>query len=101
MHDNRSISDILAGRQELFLSSVACYHDLTIFGVMIRCHGSYYKEQWMVVVAEEDLINHGRQHQGMDRPVDVVIAACISDDRGRWAVIAADASVGVSPYALA
>ena len=34
---------------------------------------SYYKEQWMVVVAEEDLVNMAGQHQGMDRPVDVVI----------------------------
>ena len=28
--------------------------------VMIRCRSSYYKEQWMVVVAEKDLVNHGR-----------------------------------------
>ena len=42
--------------------------------VMIRCRRSYYKEQWMVVVAQEYLINHEGQYQGTDRPVDVVIA---------------------------
>ena len=48
----------------------------------------------MVVVAEE------RQHQGMDRPADVVLLR-IADDSGRWAVIAADASVGVLQRRLA
>ena len=37
--------------------------------------GANYKEQRMVVVAEEDIVNHEGQHQKMDRPVDVVIAA--------------------------
>ena len=43
--------------------------------VMIRCQRYYYKEQRMVVVTEEDLVNLGRRHRGMDRPVDVVVAA--------------------------
>ena len=29
---------------------------------------------WMVGLAEKDHVNHGRALQGMDRPVDVVIA---------------------------
>ena len=29
----------------------------------------------MLVVAEEDLVNHEKKHQGMNRPVDVVTAA--------------------------
>ena len=42
---------------------------------MIRCRRSYSKEHWMVVVAEEDLVNHEEPRKGMDRPVIVVIAA--------------------------
>ena len=51
-------------------SSIASYHGSAMSAVMIRCRSSYYKEQSTVVVAEEDLV----EHQGMDRPVDVVIA---------------------------
>ena len=45
-------------RQELLLSNVASYHGLVMSAV--RCRRSYYKEQWMVVVTEEDLVDHGR-----------------------------------------
>ena len=42
------------------LSSVASYHGLAMSVVIIRCRTSYYNEEWMVVVAEEYLVNHGR-----------------------------------------
>ena len=55
----------------------------------------------MVVVAEEDHVNHGGKHPGIDRPVIVVVDA----HRKRQTsvgTIAADASVGVYlSYALA
>ena len=66
---------IHTGRQELLLSSVASYHGSAVSLMMVRCQRSYYEEQWMVGVAEEDLAIMEGQHQGMDRPVDVVIAA--------------------------
>ena len=47
-------------RQELTVTS---YHDLAMSVVMIHCHRSYHKEQWMtvvVVVTEEDFVTHGR-----------------------------------------
>ena len=47
-------------RQEfsMSMSSGACYHGLVMPVVMIRCRRSYYKEQWVIVVAEEDLVKH-------------------------------------------
>ena len=56
-------------------SSITSYHGSDMSVVMIRCRIPYYNEQWMVVVAEEYLVNHEGQHQRMDRPVDVVIDA--------------------------
>ena len=53
--------DILAGCQKLLLSSAASYHGSAMYVVIIRYLRSYYKEQWTVVVAEEDLVNHGRK----------------------------------------
>ena len=50
----------------------------------------------MEVVAEEDHINHGGQCQGMDRPV-IVVVAVHRNDRSRWATIATEASVRLSP----
>ena len=41
-------------------SSFTSYHSSAMSVVMIHYRRSYYKEQWMVVVAEEDLVNHGR-----------------------------------------
>ena len=41
-------------------SSVASYHCSAMSVVLIRCRRSYYKEQWVAIVAEEDLVNHGR-----------------------------------------
>ena len=49
-------ANILAGRQELSVSSVAEYHGLAMSAVMIRCQKSYCKEQWMVFLTEEDCI---------------------------------------------
>ena len=60
--------NILAGRQELLLLTVTRYNGSAMPVVMIRCL------KWMVVVAKDDCVNYGRQHQGMDKPVDVVIA---------------------------
>ena len=52
----------------------------------------------MELVSEVDLVRCScvmeGQHQGLDRPVDVVIAVH-RDDRDRWAVIAADESAVV------
>ena len=33
---------------------------LTMSVVVMRCWRSYYKEQWAIIVAEEDCVNHGR-----------------------------------------
>ena len=59
--------------------------------VMIRCWKSYYKEQWTVIVAEEDHVYHGGAKLGMDRPVDVVIAA----HRGRQKSMGSHDSGGI------
>ena len=50
---------ILAGRQELLLSTASVAWFIMCV-VMIRGRRSYYKEQWMVIVAEEDIVNNGR-----------------------------------------
>ena len=42
------------------LSNVERYHGSAMSLIMILCRNSYYKEQWMVVVTDEDRINHGR-----------------------------------------
>ena len=75
MYGNRSLSSP-DRTSELLLSIVRSYHGSAMSVVMISYWRSYYKEQWMVVVTEEDCVSHG-QRQGMDidRPVDVVIAA--------------------------
>ena len=44
---------VLAGRQKFLLLSVTSYH----VSAMIRCRNG---EQWMVVVTEEDRVNHVR-----------------------------------------
>ena len=41
-------------------SSVASYHGSVKSAVMVCCWKSYYREQRMVVVEEEDRVNHGR-----------------------------------------
>ena len=74
-------------------SSVANFHGSAMSVVMIRCRRSYYKEQWMVVVADEDLVNHGRTTSRNDQSMSSLLL--IADDRSRWAVIAAVACVGV------
>ena len=87
---------IVAGRQKLLLSAVEG-RKLSRFAqyvATIRCRRSYYKEQWMVGVADEDRVN-----QGMNRPVDVVIAAHRGWQKSMNLVIAVDrpTSVGVPP----
>ena len=52
--------NILAGHQELSLSGITSYHGLAMSTIFIRCRKSYNKEQWMVVITEEDHVNHGR-----------------------------------------
>ena len=53
----------------------------------------------MVVVAEEDYVNHGRQHQGINRPVTIIV-----DVHCRWqsrlATITAEASVEADPTTI-
>ena len=39
---------------------VASYHDSAMSTVMTLCQESYYRKQWLVVVAEEDRVNHGK-----------------------------------------
>ena len=51
-----------------------------------------YKEQWMICVADKDLVNHGRttsRNGQISR-----CRYCFADDKDRWAIIAADASIG-------
>ena len=52
------------------LSTVASYHGSGMYAVMIRYRKSFYNDQWMVVVAEEDSVN-----EWMDRPVSIVVIA--------------------------
>ena len=56
-------------------SAVASYHGSAMPAVRKCCLKLYYREELMVVIAEEDCINHGGQYQGMDRPLIVVVAA--------------------------
>ena len=54
--------NILAGCPDFCCqpASVASYHDSAMSVLVIRCQRSCYKEQWMAVVAEENLVFHGR-----------------------------------------
>ena len=89
--------DILARRQELLLSTsnVASYHGSAMSVVMIRYRKSYYKEQWMVVVAEGPRTSC---KDNIKKWTDWSMASLqrIGHDKGRWAVIATDASVDVT-----
>ena len=73
MHDSRSISspDVKSFSFYYQPSSVASYHDFAMSVVMIRCT----TRNSGVVVAMEDLVNHGLTISRNGRPVDVVIAA--------------------------
>ena len=51
----------------------------------------------MVVLAEEDLVNHGRTPSRNGQASRSRSLLRIEDDTGRWAVIGADVSVGVPP----
>ena len=77
IYGNRSI--IVAGHEELLLSTVRRRH-LSWFGHVCR-----HEKQPKIILhgigdgrrrREEDCINHGGQHLGMDRPVIVVAAHC-------------------------
>ena len=62
MYDNRLIPspDIRNFYRKCQPSSVASYHSSAMSAVMIHCRKSYYNEQWIIVVAVEDRVNHGR-----------------------------------------
>ena len=68
-------------------SSVASYHGSVMSIVMILCRRSYCKvshiveEQWMVVVADEDIVNHGRttSRNGQGRRCRHSSLLCIAD----------------------
>ena len=57
------------------LSSVPSHHGSAMSAATIRCQKSFCMEQQMAIVTGEDHVNHGRQRQGMDGPVIVVVAA--------------------------
>ena len=70
--------------------------------VTIHCRKSYYKEPWIVVVAEADHVNHGRTNIKPRTGQSMSSLLRIADDIGQWATtIAADASVGVANDASA
>ena len=82
--------DVLGRRQELLLSSVASYYGSVMSVVMICCRRSYNK------VRGRDGSRRPRK-SCKDNIQEQMSMLCVADDRGRWVVIAADASVGVSP----
>ena len=57
------------------MSSVASYHGLTMSAITKRYQKPYYMEQY--IAADENCVYHGvgLQHQGVDRPVIVVVDA--------------------------
>ena len=59
-YNNRSISSPEVSSLYYEPSSVAICHRSAMYVVMIRSKRSYFKEQWVAVVAEVDLANHGR-----------------------------------------
>ena len=77
-------------------SRVASSHDSVMSADAIRCRRSYYKEHWMVLVAEEDRVNHGGTILRNGQASRLSYLLRIADDRNRWAVIAAEASARVS-----
>ena len=88
--------DILARRRELLLSGVASYHGLATSVVVIRCWRSYYREQWV-----DGCRRRGRPRKSWKDNIkewtgwSMSSWLHITDDRGRWAVISADAYAGV------
>ena len=86
--------NILAGLQEILLSTVR-RRKLSWFGHECR-HGMLSKIILQGTVAEEDLVNHGRTISRNGWKAQSMSSLLrIADDRGRRAVIAADASFGV------
>ena len=93
MYCNRSASSPNVSSFYCIPSSVARYYGSAMSVVMIHCLRPYNKEQWMVVVAEEDFVNHGRENNVKEWTGQSMSSLLrIADDRGRWAVSAADTS---------
>ena len=65
----------MAGLESFYcqLTTVASYYSSAMSVVIVRCQKSYYKEQWMVGVADEDCINHRGTTVRNGRPVNVAI----------------------------
>ena len=77
-------------------ASIASYHGSAMYVIVTCCRRSYCKEQWMVVIAEEDLANHGRTTSRNGQASHCWTLPMT----GRWAVIAADAFVRVPQWCL-
>ena len=95
MYGNRSISSPDVRSFYCQPSSITSYHGSAASIVVIRYQRSYYREQWMVVITEEGLINQGKTTSKNRQASRCRHCCIIADDRGQWAVIAADVSVGV------
>ena len=73
-HRENTKQTIIYGNRSIFLpderrfycqlSSVASYHGSSTSAITIRCQKPYYKEQWIVVLTEEDPVNRGRTTSG-------------------------------------
>ena len=98
IYDNRSISSTVVRSFHCQPSSIASYCGSATSVIMIRCRRPHYREQWMGVVAAEDFVNKSWKDNIKELTVQSMSSlVCIADGRCRWAVIAADASVGVPP----
>ena len=78
-------------------SSIASDHGSALSVVMICCRRSYYKEQWMVSVKQEDCVNYEKNNikELTGQSMSSLLRIC------RWAVFTARASVGVLQRRLA
>ena len=95
--NRRSISSMNV-RSFYWVPSVASYHGSAMSSswYAAKGHSWYYKEQWIVVVAEEYLVNQRRTTSRNGHGQLMLSLPHITDDRGRRAIIAADASVGAA-----
>ena len=64
MYGDRSVSSLGVRSFCCQLSGVVNYHGLAMSVVRYAAEYHTTKEQWVVVVAEEDLVNHGRTTSG-------------------------------------
>ena len=60
MYGSRSVSSSDVGSFYCQPSNITSYRGSAMSVVIIRCRKSHHEEQWMVVVAEKDFVNHGR-----------------------------------------